>query len=76
MGYTHKVCLILSSVGFEIKIVTQNVNRDTIKILYHANCESVIKFGIIFWVGNSKIQSVFVAQKRNIETICNLGFRD
>lgn len=59
----NKSCLKLSNFGFEIKIVTQCMNADTIKILYHVNSESVISFGIIF-----------VAQKTIIRTIYWIGF--
>lgn len=52
------------------------MNTDTIKMVYHACCESVMKFGLIFWGGISKIQSVFVAQKRITRAFCKIGFRD
>lgn len=59
-----------------MKIITRNVNQDTLKILYYTNFDSVLRYGIIFWGGSSGIQSVFVVQKRVSRTICKMMFRD
>lgn len=74
--HINKLCLRLASVGYGIRVVAQYMNEGTLKILYHANCESIIRFGIIFWGGNSRVQSIFIAQKRIIRTICKMKYRD
>ena len=47
----------------------------TVKIMYYTNFLSVLKYGIIFWGGNSNIQKIFIGQKRFLRTIKNMQFR-
>lgn len=46
------------------------MNKETLKILYYANFESLWRFGIIFWGSNSNIKSIFVVRKKTISNIC------
>lgn len=75
---THisQLCLKLGSIGYGIKTVANYMNMNTLKILYFANFESNLKYGIIFWGSNSKIQSVFIVQKRTLRTICKMKFKE
>lgn len=66
----------MGNIGYAIKIVARYMNENTIKILYHANVEAVMRYGIIFWGGNMKLNSVFIAQKRIIRTIGNMNYRE
>ena len=50
------------------------MNVNTLKVLYHSNLKSVMRYGILFWGSSSEIQRVFVVQKRVIRTIKRLGF--
>ena len=56
----------LNSICYGIRIVNKYMNEETLRIMYFANFESVLKYGIIFWGGDGKIQDIFIVQKRLI----------
>ena len=64
----------LNSICYGIRVAGKYMNEKTLKILYFANFESVLKYGIIFWGRNSDIQDCFVAQKRVIRVIKKMEF--
>jgi len=43
--------------------------KHTLRTLYFANFENIMRHGIIFWASNSSAQSIFVIQKRTIRVI-------
>lgn len=55
-----ELCLKLGNVGYGISIVSRHVNLTASKILYSANFESSLRYGIIFWGSSSEIQRVFI----------------
>lgn len=68
------LCLKLSRLGYGIKIVANYMNLNTSKILYHANFEAVMRYGILFWGSSSDLQRVFIIQKRLVRTINKMNF--
>ena len=46
------------------------------KIVYHANFESSIRYGIIFYGSCSELDRVFIIQKRVLRIMLNLGYRE
>lgn len=72
--HINKLCLKLSSIGYGIKLVSRYMNLNTLKILYHANFESVLRYGILFWGSSAELQRVFVIQKRILRVINRMNF--
>ncbi|XP_044748943.1 uncharacterized protein LOC123309760 [Coccinella septempunctata] len=65
-NHVEKTGLRLSSIGYGIRVVSRYMDEKTLKILYHANFESVLRYGIVFWGCSSSIQLLFIIQKRTI----------
>ena len=66
----------LNSICYGIRVVSRYMNEKTLKIMYFANFQSVLKYGIIFWGKNSQMQKIFVVQKRVIRSIKRMQFRE
>lgn len=66
----------LSSVCYGIRVTAKYMNERTLKILYYANFESVLKYGIIFWGSNSLMEKIFVLQKRALRIVKKMGYRE
>lgn len=74
--HIRKVCSALNSVCYSIRVISKYVSRDILKMIYHANFESLLRYGIIFWGGNSMIQQVFVIQKKVVRIMNNMKYDD
>lgn len=72
--HINNLCLKLSSIGYGIKVVSKYMNLNTLKILYHANFESVLRYGMLFWGSSLELQRVFVIQKRIIRVINKMNY--
>lgn len=66
----------LNKVIYAFRIIHKYINENVKKVLYYANFESLLRYGIIFWGISSSVQSIFVSQKRIIRVLLNMGFRD
>lgn len=66
----------LNNICFALRTIYTYVNDKAKKIIYYANFESLIRYGIIFWGVSSSTQSIFIAQKRAIRLIYNMKPRD
>lgn len=66
----------LNSICYGIRLVSKYMNEKTLKIMYFANFESIIKYGIIFWGGDSQIQNIFVIQKRLIRIVKKMNYNE
>ncbi|XP_045464098.1 uncharacterized protein LOC123673565 isoform X2 [Harmonia axyridis] len=73
-SHVEKTGLRLSSIGYGIRVVSRHMDERTLKILYHANFESVLRYGIVFWGCSSSIQLLFIIQKRTIRSIRHMKF--
>lgn len=49
---------------------------DVLKIIYCANFQSVLRFGIIFWGGSKDVHKIFIIQKRTIRLLLGLKARE
>lgn len=72
--HIHHLTKKLNSVCYGIRVVGKYMNEKTLRILYFANFESTLKYGIIFWGRNAGIQECFVAQKRVIRIVKKMDF--
>lgn len=59
----------LGSICYGVRVVGRYMSEKALRVLYFANFESRLKYGIIFWGRDSKVQNIFVAQKRVIRII-------
>lgn len=66
----------LGSVCYAIRVISKYMDERTLKTLYYSNFQSVMSYGIIFWGSNSKIQRLFVTQKRVIRTVRKMNFNE
>ena len=54
----------LNKVCFALRILTQRVSFDTLRLLYTANFESLIRYGIMIWGSKSKAEEILKLQER------------
>ncbi|CAH1995764.1 unnamed protein product [Acanthoscelides obtectus] len=59
----------LNSIRYGFRVISRYLNNMSMKILYHANFESILKYGIMFWGRNRFIQKNFVVQKRAVRLL-------
>ncbi|VEN59337.1 unnamed protein product [Callosobruchus maculatus] len=64
----------LSKICYSFRITSKYLSLEALRILYHANVESVLRYGLMFW-GAGNIASLFVLQKRIIRLIDKMGFQ-
>ena len=74
--HMHILLNKLNSVCYGIRIVGRYMSEKTQKMMYFANFQSVLKYGIIFWGKNGLMDKVFVTQKRVIRSIKKMQFRE
>lgn len=70
------LCTKLNSVCYCIRILSRYTNLNTLKIVYFANFESLIRYGIIFWGSSSQLETVFLIQKKVLRIVLKLKFRE
>ncbi|VEN41155.1 unnamed protein product [Callosobruchus maculatus] len=65
----------LSNVCYSIKIVANYLDKKVLKVIYHSNFESRLRFGILFFGNCGDFADIFVIQKRTLRHILgmNLG---
>nr|CAH7731372.1 unnamed protein product [Callosobruchus chinensis] len=52
------------------------MTKQMLKIVYHSNFESLVRYGCIFYGNNANMETVLILQKQALRVINNLGFRD
>lgn len=62
----------LSSACYTIKVIKQLTNVETAKIVYYANFESLLAYGIENWGASIHVKSVFKIQKRAVRYMLSL----
>jgi hypothetical protein len=65
----------LSDACFSVRRLFHILNIDTLRIIYFAYFQSVIKYGIIFWENSTNADQVFILQKRIIKIMAGVGAR-
>lgn len=73
--HLDSICGRLGGVCYSLKVLKKYVNPIILKVVYHANFESILRYGIIFFGGCSDMQRAFVMQKRALRTMLGLGPR-
>lgn len=72
--HIYKQSTRLNNVCYSIRIVGRYLNRETLLILYHANFESVLRYGIVFWGSSTYVHHLFVIQKKVLRIIEKIKF--
>lgn len=70
--HTEKTCTKVNRFSFALYKLTKVANINTAITAYFAYVESVLRYGLLIWGNGTDIQSVFIAQKRCIRSICNI----
>jgi hypothetical protein len=65
----------LSAACYTIRKLSRVLNTDVLKIVYFANFQSVVEYGIIFWENSSNIGHVFLLQKKVIRIMLGASSR-
>lgn len=65
----------LNSIIYTLKVVRNQIDQDTLKTIYHANFQSLLTYGIIFWGSSSHADRVFIIQKLAMRTMYRMKFR-
>lgn len=66
----------LNTICYGIRVLGRYVNERTLRVMYCANFESVLKYGIIFWGRHTSAQDIFVVQKRIIRIIRKMEYNE
>lgn len=74
--HIENLCKRLSSVCYCMRVLAAYVEYDTLKVVYHANFLSLLRYGIIFFGSSVDFQKVFVVQKRIIRIMCKMCNRE
>lgn len=71
-GHIEYVEKKLNGVCYSLRVVARYVNFKTLKIIYYANFESVLRYGIIFFGQSAQIDRLFIIQKRVLRSMLKL----
>lgn len=74
--HISSLCSKLNQICYSLRIVGRYVSRETLAIIYYANFESVLKYGIIFWGSNASTYHVFTIQKKVIRIMNGMKYHD
>lgn len=66
----------LNSVCYGIRVIGKYMSEKTLKIIYYANFESILKYGIMFWGSNSLTEKIFIVQKRALRILKKMNFNE
>lgn len=66
----------LNSVCYTLRVMSQYLNKDGLKMIYFANFESLIRYGLIFYGGVRSVENIFRVQKKTVRIINKLNFRE
>lgn len=73
--HVHNLCSKLAKANYGLRILSRFCERDILRTQYFACFQSLAGFGIMHWGRSSKMQRVFILQKRAIRTILGLSQR-
>lgn len=66
----------LNSVLYTLRVMRKYLDEDTLMVIYYANFQSLLKFGLIFWGQAVDISIIFIIQKSALRVIHGLCYRD
>lgn len=64
----------LSKVGYGIRALRDYLSEPCMKVVYFANFESLLRYGIIFWGTSARVNDIFIVQKRIVRVMFRLKF--
>lgn len=70
------VCRRVNTASYSLRILSKYLDLNTIRVVYFANIQSVLRFGVIFWGASTDAQRVFIAQKRAVRILGSMRYRD
>lgn len=70
--HCEKLKTKLSSACYTIKVIKRLTNAETAKLVYYANFESLLTYGIENWGASVHVKSVFKIQKRALRFMLSL----
>lgn len=65
----------LNSVCYTLRVMSQYLGKDGLKMIYYSNFESLVRYGLIFYGSVRAVDNIFKTQKRAVRTINKLDFR-
>jgi hypothetical protein len=74
--HINSVIRRLASVAYTIRSLKYILPKETLKIIYLSQAQSIISYGIIFWGQSSEASKVFIMQKKILRIIYNLKTTD
>jgi hypothetical protein len=73
--HINHVCNILNKNCYVIQSLKTVASINTLRSIYFANFHSHLRYGILFWGGDSQSTKVFKLQKKVVRLICNVKRR-
>ena len=70
--HIKQVCNILNKNYYIIHSLKNVTSINTLRIIYFANFHSHLRYGVLFWGGDSQSAEVFKLQKKVVRSICNV----
>jgi len=70
--YIKHVCNILNKNYYVMHSFKNVTSINTLRSIYFANFHSCLRYGILFWGGDSQSTKVFKLQKKVVRFICNV----
>lgn len=62
----------LNKACYSIRVLSKYMNLISLKIVYYANFDSALRYGIIFFGNSVNIEKLFVIQKRTLRTMLKI----
>ncbi|XP_044744624.1 uncharacterized protein LOC123306611 isoform X2 [Coccinella septempunctata] len=66
----------LYKITYTLNVLRYHVDRDTLRILYYSNFQSLIAYGIVIWGNSNHVNSIFKIQKLAIRIMYKMKFRE
>ncbi|CAH1981659.1 unnamed protein product [Acanthoscelides obtectus] len=66
----------LNNACYSIRVLSKYLDLKTLKTVYYANFESIVRFGIIFFGHSSDTNRIFLVQKRVLRCILKISSRE
>lgn len=74
-AHIEKLNKRLNSVCYTLRVMSQYLNENGLKVIYFSNFESLVRYGLIFYGSVRAVEKIFIAQKRAVRIINKLNVR-
>jgi hypothetical protein len=71
-GHINRVCNMLNKNYYVKQSLKTVTSINTLRNIYFANFHSHLRYGILFWGGDSQSTKVFKLQKKVVRLLCNV----